>query len=79
MTYEIIVRTYERGYTEKRYGITETFNRVVEIVACDNVKVVDIMDTQTGAIMLTVENGQVTWLDTDFIIGFVNENIFKNF
>lgn len=76
MTYEIIVRTYERGYIEKHYGVTETFNRVVEIVACDNVQTVDIMDTQTGAIMLTVENGQVTWLDTDFTIGFVNENIF---
>ena len=76
MTYEIIVRTYEKGYTEKHYGITETFNRVVEIVACDNVKAVDIMDTQTGAIMLTVEDGQVIWLDADFAIGLVNENIF---
>ena len=76
MTYEIIVRTYERGYIEQHYGVTETFNRVVEIVNCDNVKTVDIMDTQTGAIMLTVENGQVTWLDTDFTIGLVNETIF---
>lgn len=76
MTYEIIVRTYERGYIERRYGVTETFNRVVEIVACDNVKTVDIMDTQTGAIMLTVEDGQVTWLDTDFTIRLVNESIF---
>lgn len=77
MTYEIIVRTYERGYIERHYGVTETFNRVVEIVACDNVDVVDIMDTQTGAIMLTVEDGQVTWLDTDFTIGLVNESIFE--
>ena len=78
MTYEIIVRTYERGYIEKRYGVTETFNRVVEIVKCDNVQAVEIMDTQTGAIMLEVVDRVVVWLDLDFTVLMVNEIFSRN-
>lgn len=75
MTYEITIKTYERQYTERKYGAVETMSRVAEIVKCDNVVAVEIMDTQTGAIMLEVVDRTVVWLDTDFTVNMVNEII----
>ena len=78
MTYEIIIKTYEREYTERKYGAVETFNRVVEIVKCDNVQAVEIMDTQTGAIMLEIVDKAVVWLDVDYPVLMVNEIFSRN-
>ena len=78
MTYEIIIKTYEREYTERKYGAVETFNRIVEIVKCDNVQVVEIMDTQTGAIMLEIVDKAVVWLDVDYPVLMVNEIFSRN-
>lgn len=78
MTYEIIIKTYEREYTERKYGAVETFNRVVEIVTCDNVQAVEIMDTQTGAIMLEIVDKAVVWLDVDYPVLMVNEIFSRN-
>lgn len=78
MTYEIIIKTYEREYTERKYGAVETFNRIVEIVKCDNVQAVEIMDTQTGAIMLEIVDKAVVWLDVDYPVLMVNEIFSRN-
>ena len=78
MTYEITIKTYERQYIERKYGAVETFNRVAEILKCDNVQAVEIMDTQTGAIMLEVVDRMVKWLDLDFTVSMVNETFSRN-
>lgn len=73
MMYEIVAKTYERAYTEKVYGAIETCNRVAKILECDNIAGVEIVDLQTGAIMLEVFDGQVEWLDTDWIFAMMGE------
>ena len=78
MTYEITIKTYEKQYTERVYGAIETCDRVAEIVKCDNVQVVEIMDTQTGAIMLEIVDRMVMWLDLDFTVLMVNEIFSRN-
>lgn len=73
MIYEIIITTYERQYTERMCGAIETRDRVNEIVKCDNVQAIEIIDIQTGAIMVEIVDSVVVWLDSDFTASIMNE------
>lgn len=73
MIYEIIIETYERQYKERSYGVVRTIDRATEIVECDNVIAIEVIDTQTGAIMLEVVDRKVVWLDKDFIKNMVDD------
>lgn len=78
MIYEIIIQTYERQYTERMCGAIEAQDRVNEIVKCDNVQTIEIIDIQTGAIMVEIVDGVVVWLDFDFTVSIMNEIFSRN-
>ena len=82
MIYEINIKTFnsEALDVEKVYGTKNAINRTKEIINCDNVLAVDVIDCKTGVVLLTVvENDGVTWIDKDFAIVLASEIILKNF
>lgn len=76
MMYEIIVGTVTgRVVREKVCGALDTVDRIAGLRECINITNIDVMDTMTGAIMMTIECDCVVWLDEDFTIAMVNETL----
>ena len=73
--YVIYIHTNEKEYKEHWYGLAETTYRVDTLKDCDNVNYIDIVDACTGEVMVTVENGKVTYLATDVPIRLYGEFI----
>lgn len=71
--YVIYIHTNEKEYKEHWYGLAETIDRVDTLKDCDNVNYIDIVDACTGEVMVTVENGEVTYIATDVTIRLYDE------
>ena len=51
MIYTLMVTTDKKIYNEQHYGLVETLCRASEIVRCNNVIELDIVDNSTGEII----------------------------
>ena len=47
----IKITTMKETYEEKRYSLLETLDRLEELIDCDNVVALEVMDTETGEIL----------------------------
>ena len=56
MACTIIITTNEKIYNEQYYGLIETLCRASDIVRCDNVIELDIVDNSTGEIIYNEKN-----------------------
>ena len=57
MTYTIVITTNEKICNEQYYGLIETLCRASDIVRCDNVIELDIVDNSTGEIIYNEKKG----------------------
>lgn len=73
---EIMVTTENNGiYKEKHYGLMETVERLEELVECDNVVGLEVMDTHTGEILYYFHlypTGE-TYVSETLAVGIVQE------
>lgn len=67
MTYTIIITTDEKIYNEQYYGLIETLCRASDIVRCDNVIELDIVDNSTGEIIYNEKKGNLPYIATALI------------
>lgn len=72
--FSIDIKTESRETKEKMYSLTETIERVAEIMDCDNIKMIDCVSMETGEIFLTVESGKVTYVAPDLPFVLISEN-----
>ena len=70
MMYEIIIMTDVRTYREKYYGLVEASNRLLEVMECDNVEMVDLMCLTTGEILVTVIDTVIEYVADEYIARF---------
>ena len=70
MMYEIIIMTDVRTYKEKYYGLIEASNRLLEVMECDNVGMVDLMCLTTGEILVTVIDTVIEYVADEYIARF---------
>lgn len=70
MMYEIIIMTDVRTYREKYYGLVEASNRLLEVMECDNVGMVDLMCLTTGEILVTVIDTVIEYVADEYIARF---------
>ena len=70
MMYEIIIMTDVRTYKEKYYGLVEASNRLLEVMECDNVGMVDLMCLATGEILVTVIDTVIEYVANEYIARF---------
>lgn len=67
MTYTIITTTNEKIYNEHYYGLIETLCRASDIVRCDNVIELDIVDNSTGEIIYNEKKDNLPYIATALI------------
>ena len=67
MTCTIIITTDEKIYNEQYYGLIETLCRASDIVRCDNVIELDIVDNSTGEIIYNEKKGNRPYIATALI------------
>lgn len=73
MMYQIIITTENRTYRENWYNLIEASNRVLEVMDCKNVGMVDLMCLTTGEILVTVIDAVVEYVVTEYIERFYEE------
>lgn len=73
MMYQIIITTENRTYRENWYNLIEASNRVLEVMNCKNVGMVDLMCLTTGEILITVIDAVVEYVATEYIERFYEE------
>ena len=63
------------GTTVKEYvyGIYSAVDRAIEIMLCDNIEILDVWDTQTGEIYLTVKEKILTYVADELFNLLVKE------
>ena len=67
MTYTIVITTNEKIHNEQHYGLIETLCRASDIVRCDNVIELDIVDNSTGEIIYNEKKGNRPYIATALI------------
>lgn len=67
MTYTIMITTDKKIYNEHYYGLIETLCRASDIVRCDNVIELDIVDNSTGEIIYNEKKGNLPYIATALI------------
>lgn len=67
MTCTIIITTDKKIYNEQHYGLIETLCRASDIVRCDNVIELDIVDNSTGEIIYNEKKGNLPYIATALI------------
>ena len=67
MTCTIIITTDEKIYNEHYYGLIETLCRASDIVRCDNVIELDIVDNSTGEIIYNEKKGNLPYIATALV------------
>ena len=67
MTCSIIITTDKKIYNEQHYGLIETLCRASDIVRCDNVIELDIVDNSTGEIIYNEKKGNLPYIATALI------------
>ena len=73
MMYQIIITTKNRTYRENWYNLIEASNRLLEIMECDNVGMVDLMCLATGEILVTVIDTVIEYVADEYIARFYEE------
>ena len=71
--YVIYIHTNEKEYQESWYSLLEAIDRVDILEHCDNVNYIDIVDTCTGEVMITVKGNKVEYVATDVPVRMYNE------
>ena len=71
--YVIYIHTNEKEYQENWYSLIETIDRVETLKDCDNINYIDIVDTCTGEVMITVNRNEVKYIATDVPIRLCDE------
>lgn len=67
MIYTLIIATDKKVYNEQHYGLIETLCRASDIVRCDNVIELDIVDNSTGEIIYNEKKGIRPYIATALI------------
>ena len=67
MIYTLIITTDEKIYNEQYYGLIETLCRASNIVRCDNVIELNIVDNSTGEIIYNEKKGNLPYIATALI------------
>ena len=65
--YTLIITTDKKIYNEQYYGLIETLCRASDIVRCDNVIELDIVDNSSGEIIYNEKNGNLPYIATALI------------
>ena len=73
MMYQIIITTENRTYRENWYNLIEASNRLLEVMDCQNVEMVDLMCLTTGEILVTVIDAVVEYVADEYISRFYEE------
>ena len=73
MMYQIIITTEKRTYRENWYNLIEASNRLLEVMDCQNVEMVDLMCLTTGEILVTVIDAVVEYVANEYISRFYEE------
>lgn len=74
MMYQIIITTEKnRTYRENWYNLIEASNRLLEVMQCENVGMVDLMCLTTGEILVTVIDTVIEYVATEYIERFYEE------
>lgn len=73
MMYQIIITTENRTYRENWYNLIEASNRLLEIMDCENVEMIDLMCLTTGEILVTVIDTVIEYVATEYISRFYEE------
>ena len=60
--YEVMVNDGYVEHIHRIYGLENAIVFCVECGSCDNVVATHIMDTETGELMLIIENNSVVWV-----------------
>ena len=67
MIYTIMITTDKKIYDEQYYGLIETLCRASDIIRCDNVIELDIIDNSTGEIIYNEKKGNLPYIATALI------------
>jgi hypothetical protein len=73
MMYQIIITTENRTYRENWYNLIEASNRLLEVMDCQNVGMVDLMCLTTGEILVTAIDAVIEYVATEYIERFYEE------
>lgn len=73
MMYQIIITTENRTYRENWYNLIEASNRLLKVMDCQNVGMVDLMCLTTGEILVTAIDAVVEYVATEYISRFYEE------
>lgn len=73
MMYQIIITTENKTYRENWYNLIEASNRLLEIMDCQNVEMIDLMCLTTGEILVTVIDTVIEYVATEYISRFYEE------
>lgn len=73
MMYQIIITTENRTYRENWYNLIEASNRLLKIMNCQNVGMVDLMCLTTGEILVTAIDAVVEYVANEYISRFYEE------
>lgn len=73
MMYQIIITTANRTYRENWYNLLEASNRLLRVMDCQNVEMVDLMCLTTGEILVTAIDAVVDYVATEYITRFYEE------
>lgn len=67
MIYTLITTTDKKVYNEQHYGLIETLCRASDVVRCDNVIELDIVDNSSGEIIYNEKKGNRPYIATALI------------
>lgn len=73
MMYQIIITTENRTYRENWYNLIEASNRLLKVMDCQNVGMVDLMCLTTGEILVTAIDAVVEYVANEYISRFYEE------
>lgn len=68
--FDVMVRFLDKEFgkfsnTHRIYGKEAAFQYGMEFGTCDNVKSVDVCDSFTGEVLMTIEGGEIVYLAQD--------------
>ena len=74
MMYQIIITTEKnRTYRENWYNLIEASNRLLAVMNCENVEMIDLMCLTTGEILVTVIDTVIEYVADEYIARFYEE------
>lgn len=65
--YTLIITTDKKIYNEQYYGLIETLCKASDVVRCDNVIELDIVDNSSGEIIYNEKKGNRPYIATALI------------